>query len=189
MNNNHNTDVGNDIREYSSTKSKVIQTIKEWAIIPIAAIVTSVLFGVIFLIGVVPSGSMEPTIHSGSIFVGTRYTAPEDFQRGDKILFYHFSETFVKRVIGRPGDTVSFKDGDVYINGELYEEDYIPEGIPTVSITEEYIVPDECFFVLGDNREYSFDSRRWEYPFVRFAEVRARGILFVNIPWWDGNDE
>lgn len=119
-----NMDVGN-------TGGGFVRLVKEWAIFPIVAIVTSILFGVIFLIGVVPSGSMEPNIHAGSFFIGTRLTAPEDFKRGDAILFYHYNETFVKRLIGLPGDTVTLKDGDVYINGELLEEDYIPDGIPT----------------------------------------------------------
>lgn len=95
----------------------------------------------------------------------------------------------MKRVIGLPGDTVSFEDGNVYINGKRYEEDYLPAGTITDSTEGEYTVPEDCFFVLGDNRLYSYDSRLWEDPFVHYDDVEARGVWFVNIPWWSGRTE
>ena len=178
-----------EVKTEETTGSKLKKFVKEWAVLPITLLVTLFIFKVIISFGVVPTPSMEPTIHSGSLYVATRYTKPENFNRGDIILFNHFHSTYVKRVIGLPGDTVSFEDGNVYINGKRYEEDYLPAGTITDSTEGEYTVPEDCFFVLGDNRLYSYDSRLWEDPFVHYDDVEARGVWFVNIPWWSGRTE
>lgn len=72
---------------------------------------------------------------------------------------------YVKRVIGVPGDVVDIRNGKVYVNGnELNESSYLPEDVRTESfgtINFPYTVPDKSYFVLGDNRENSFDSRYW----------------------------
>jgi signal peptidase I len=90
-------------------------------------------------------------------------------QRGDVIVFHApppYDSDFIKRIIGLPGDIVMIKDGIVYINGQKLNEEYIPksfvtsekaflrEGIP-------YPVPSDFYFVMGDNRSYSSDSREW----------------------------
>ena len=133
-----------EVKTEETTGSKLKKFVKEWAVLPITLLVTLFIFKVIISFGVVPTPSMEPTIHSGSLYVATRYTKPENFNRGDIILFNHFDSTYVKRVIGLPGDTVSFEDGNVYINGKRYEEDYLPAGTITDSTEGEYTVPEDC---------------------------------------------
>ena len=75
-------------------------------------------------------------------------------------------ESYIKRVIGLPGEHVQIKDGKVYINGEELQEDYLPEGTITRQNTEdEYyldvIVPENCVFAMGDNRTQSTDCRKF----------------------------
>ena len=81
---------------------------------------------------------------------------------------YYFLEngkkSYIKRVIGLPGEHVEIKDGKVYINGEELAEDYLPEGTETTPVSGAYIdivVPDGYLYVLGDNRGGSTDSRRF----------------------------
>lgn len=81
---------------------------------------------------------------------------------------YYFLEngkiSYIKRVIGLPGEHVEIKDNKVYINGEELEEDYLADGVITTSVSGAYIdiiVPENCVYVLGDNRENSTDSRRF----------------------------
>ncbi len=109
--------------------------------------------------------SMFPTLESGQFLlverVSYRFSEPK---RGDIIIFEYPrapQEDFVKRVIGLPGETVEITGGDVYINGALLEEPYV-HGQRTlayrpISIT---LGPDE-YFVMGDNRNASSDSRTW----------------------------
>ncbi len=70
-------------------------------------------------------------------------------------------DSYIKRVIALPGEHVEIKDGNVYINGEKLQEDYLPEGIvtETESALDNFIVPENCVFAMGDNRSHSTDCR------------------------------
>ena len=109
----------------------------------------------------------------------------EEPQRGDIVIF-RFPDNekiyYVKRVIGLPGETVDIHDGHVYLNGseEPLEEGYIREPM----IPEEpahYEVPDGCYFMLGDNRNYSADARVWQNTYVKKEKIVAK-VLFRYFP-------
>ncbi|MCD8371223.1 MAG: signal peptidase I [Clostridiales bacterium] len=128
----------------------------------------------------VPSGSMENTIMTGDRVIGSRlsylFSEPE---RGDIVIF-HFPDNeaiyYVKRVIGLPGETVDIVNGTVYVNGEKLEESYIREPmIPDEPMHFE--VPEGCYFMLGDNRNYSADARVWENTYVKKEKIIAK-VLF-----------
>ena len=122
---------------------------------------------------VVPTGSMEKTIPTGSRMIGLRlaYTF-SDPERGDIIIFpnpFDAEEDYVKRIIGLPGETVIIENCEIYIydeNGTLkygpLEEPYI-NGTWTSDAgkTYEFHVPEDCYFVLGDNRNNSYDTIEW----------------------------
>lgn len=112
----------------------------------------------------VRGASMEPNFEDGQYLIineiGYRFEKPE---RGDVIVFRYPldpSEYFIKRVIGLPGDMVEIDDGRVFVNGNELEESYIPRGVFTYGKTKISLSPTE-YYVLGDNRPASSDSRRW----------------------------
>lgn len=118
---------------------------------------------------VVPSASMEPTIMTGDrTFVSPIPYYYKDPERGDIAIFHQGEELMVKRVIGLPGETIDMKDGKVYINGEVLDElAYLDASVQTLyeempyEVKEElpYIIPQDYYFMMGDNRMYSMDSR------------------------------
>ena len=145
----------------------------------VAIAVVLVLF--IIMNAKVPSGSMKDTINEGDRIVGLRlayaFSSPK---RGDIIIFKYpdnESTKYVKRVIGLPGDTVSFKDGDVYINGEKLNEPYLKTQHSTYTSVESYTVPEGSYFMLGDNRENSKDSRFWNNTYVKKQKILAK-VMF-----------
>mgnify|MGYP000789366860 CR=1 FL=1 len=88
----------------------------------------------------------------------------------------------VKRVIGLPGDTVSFSGGYVYINGQRLEEKYLDQQGGTISPDQSsFTVPEGCLFFLGDNRSGSNDARYWEESYIPVGNVKARVLLAISL--------
>lgn len=153
------------------------------------------LFRGVFLLGFVTSGSMEPTLPTHSVFLGWHLSylvGDPQPDRGDIMLFTsdELGETLVKRVIGLPGDTVSFDGGCVYVNGELLEEDYLSVQGATYPQNQgdSFTVPEDRVFLLGDNRNNSLDSRYWQDPFIPISNMQARAMvdfsLLPNNTWF-----
>lgn len=140
----------------------------------------------------VPTGSMESTIEVDDCILGFQqaYLFSEP-KRGDIIIFPwpdNPSVTYVKRIIGLPGETVEIKDGAVYINGTAIKENYLKEEM--YGSYGPYVVPEGCYFMLGDNRNTSQDSRKWENTFLREEDIMAR-VLFRYSPgfYWFSDEE
>lgn len=110
--------------------------------------------------------SMEPNFKNGNYLivdvVSYRFGEP---QRGDVIIFRYpgnLSTFYIKRIIGLPGDAVSFAGRKIFVNGSSLEEDYLPDETVTESpVKTEFVLGPEEYFVMGDNRAASFDSRSW----------------------------
>lgn len=149
-----------------------------------------VLFHYIWMLGRIPSESMESTLMVHDWTLGNRLAYRNGPPaRGDMIIFYSEEEeaSLCKRVIGLAGEEVSFVGGHVYIDGApLDESAYLDAGVVT-ECGESFTVPEGCVFVLGDNREVSLDSRWWENPYVDIGDIQSR-IFFVlpfhKLPFW-----
>lgn len=144
----------------------------------------------------ISSGSMLPTYQLGDHFIVEKFGSTAEVNRGEVIVFEFpedVSKDFVKRVIGMPGDTFEIKEKSVYINGQLVEEPFVQHTKYTNEpIRDDFgplsLGPDE-YFVMGDNREASYDSRWWG-PVKRDA-ILGR-VMYIYFPgnlgaedWWD----
>lgn len=151
------------------------------------AVLILVVLVVVFLVkrfvlinAVIPSGSMENTIMTGDQIFGSRLSYEfGDPQRGDIAIFRYpdnEEELFIKRIIGLPGEKVEIIDGKVYINdsSKPLEEDYLKET-PTGSFGP-YYVPEDSYFMLGDNRNDSRDSRWWNNTYVKRDKILAKAV-------------
>ncbi|MCR4789371.1 MAG: signal peptidase I [Lachnospiraceae bacterium] len=131
-------------------------------------------FGIIFFVlgtSYIPSASMEPTLNVGKKYPYFKMSyiinGPE---RSDIVIYDKKGTVYCKRVIGLPGDHIELKDGNVYINGDLFEESYA-NGNTYAVLNDTFDVPEGEYFVMGDNRENSNDSRFWEYPYVKRVQI------------------
>lgn len=133
----------------------------------------------------VPSTSMVPTLQVQDIEISSKlhyfFKAPE---RGDIVIFYRdndpkFEKLLTKRVIGIPGDKIEIKNKILYINDVAYNEPYLAKdaGENFGPVT----VPEDQYFMLGDNRYYSLDARFWEETFVSSKNIIGKVIYILHI--------
>ncbi len=178
-----------EANEEQSRKEKRKNVI-EWVIYAVIFLTVFIIFHFFLMLGRIPSESMEPTLMIHDWTVGDR-NAYDDAkpQRGDIVIFYLEEEDkdLVKRVIGLPGETVSFVGGHVYIDGEALDESaYLDDSVVT-ECEETFTVPEDSYFMLGDNREMSLDARYWEDPYITVEDMRAKVftvIPFHKLPWF-----
>jgi len=148
-------------------------------LIPALAIALAAAINTFWLINAyVPSESMEPNIPKKSMALGLRTAYNAELpQTGDVIFFRHEelgNNLLVKRVVALPGQTVAIEAGRVYIDGDILEEPYIEEfSQDNFGLLR---VPKDCYFVLGDNRLLSRDSRYWDEPYVHREEIVGKAV-------------
>ena len=155
-----------------------------WEYIKMIIFVVVVVFivnNVLLINAKIPSESMEDTIMTGDRIFGNRLAyINKDPQRFDIVIFkYPDDETqlFIKRVIGLPGETVEIRDGKVYIDGSEtpLDDSFTPE--PPQGDWGPEVVPEGSYFMLGDNRNRSKDSRFWTNTFVKKEKILGKAVL------------
>lgn len=163
----------------SSLKAELMSWLQ---ILVTAACIAFVLNTFIIANSRVPSGSMENTIMTNDRVIGFRLSYLfSDPARGD-IAIFRFpddeSTYYVKRIIGMPGDTVDIIDGQVYLNGSEtpLDEPYLREEME-IEMPMHFEVPEDSYFMMGDNRNYSYDARYWKNTYVKRKKIIAK-VLF-----------
>ena len=122
--------------------------------------------------------SMVPTLSDGQIVVSVKTT---DFRPGDIAAFYHGNKLLIKRFIAGPSDWVNIdEDGSVYINGAELDEPYLTEkAFGETNITLPYQVPDKRYFLMGDNRDVSIDSRNTAVGCVAADQIVGKVVFRI----------
>lgn len=183
--------------------------LRDWSeALIIAAVLALIIRSFVVQAFKIPSGSMEDTLLIGDHllvnkfiygitlpFSDEHYMSMREPQTGDVIVFefpedrdkpFYKRKDFIKRVIGTPGDTIAIRDKQVYLNGkpfsideQVFKEPNLTNG-PRDNMKTITIPPDK-FFVMGDNRDRSYDSRFW--GFVDKASIK--GMAFIKYWSWD----
>lgn len=164
--------------------------------IVVALVIAFVIRTFIFVPVIVEGESMMPTLHNADRMIVSKISNyVGELDRGDIVVFHATeSKDYIKRVIAIPGDTLEYRDDVLYINGEAVEEPYLDEfrtqmnGFPLTEnftleqVTGESVVPEDSYFVMGDNRQNSKDSR--EIGFVSKEEIVGK----TNFIFWPLDD-
>ena len=138
-----------------------------------------VVFQSFCFIASVPTGSMENTIPIGAQVLTTRVFNKDNIERGDIVVFdsEELGVVLIKRCLGLPGDKIVFDDmGRVFINGEVYRESYVSSRS---DFQGEFVVPEDCYFFVGDNRGGSYDARYWGNPYIHKDFVKGKGVFVI----------
>lgn len=135
---------------------------------------------------IVQGSSMEPNLHTGERLAASPipYWFGEP-QHGDIVMLHPVEEdgpSLVKRIIGLPNETVEFRDKQLYIDGVLQDEPYVAEACRFKCADEIWELSENEYFIMGDNRNTSYDSRN--YGAVMSDKIMAR----VFMRWWPVND-
>jgi len=140
--------------------------IRNWLRDIVFAALTAILIVVFVVQPVKVEGtSMEPRLYDQErIFVNKFLYRVSDIQRGDIVVFWYPKDpgkSFIKRVVGLPGEEVWIESGVVYVNGKRLDEPYVPGRFFDPASLEPLVVESKSYFVLGDHRNSSNDSRSW----------------------------
>ena len=171
-------DAAGKINSPAALRKEIISWVK---VIVFAVLAAYLINNFVLVNAAVPTGSMENTIMSGDRIVAFRlsymFSEPDRFD----IIVHKFPDDgetlFIKRIIGLPGDVVEIIDGRVFLNGdsEPLDEPFV-RGVPHGN-SGPFTIPENSYFVMGDNRNSSSDSREWVNRFVHRDQILGRAVF------------
>jgi signal peptidase I len=176
----HGNEAASNAGPSAATRSQPLPVMAVWARDLLVSLAISA-FIIIFLYQPVKveGTSMMPGLQDQErIFVNKFVYRWEPIERGDIVVFRYprdTSKSYIKRVIGVAGDRIRIEDGQVYVNGEALAEDYVPSDYADARSWEEKVVPRNSFFVLGDHRTMSNDSR--DFGFVNERYIYGKAVF------------
>lgn len=182
-------DGGKKSKRPKQPKSKTRETVDFFIPIVCAVILAIILKLFVFANAVVPTGSMLNTIQEGDCIIASRLAYINDEPERYDIVIFHFPDDeeqyYVKRIIGLPGETVQVVEGVVYVtttDGETIQLDdsFVTNCEPTGDFGP-YTVPEGCYFMMGDNRNDSWDSRYWDNKYVERDKIIGK-VIFKYYP-------
>ncbi|MGI6020265.1 MAG: signal peptidase I [Lachnospiraceae bacterium] len=170
----------------SVEKNSVLKELLEYVItLAVVLVVYLLLTSFVIINAQIPSESMVSTVMKNDRVFGNRLSyINKDPERFDIVIFKYpdnEKQLFIKRIIGLPGETVHIRDGKVYINDseEPLDDSFINEPQePEYDNTElVFEVPDDSYFMMGDNRNHSNDSRYWKNHYVKRDKILGKAVL------------
>ncbi len=176
-------------KEEKGEETSFFRELLSWVMVFVGAFVVAyIITNYIIVNATVPTGSMKTTIMEGDKVIGFRLAYKfGDPKRGDIVMFNAPDKKgviYIKRLIGMPGDHIKIAEGKLYINGKEQNEKYV-HGQPTYAydnylqqdqdLVFECVVPKDCYFMMGDNRTGSSDSRVWGT--VKRDELIAKAFI------------
>ena len=164
------------------SRNRSFQLIKSTVSVIIVAAAAAVLLATLmFPVLRIYGTSMTPTLNEGDIVVSVKGT---NLKRGDVIVFYYNNKILCKRLIGKPGDWIDIdKNGNVSVNNVQLDETYLPEkALGDCNIELPYQVPENRYFVMGDHRSVSVDSRNTQIGCISEEQIVGR-IIFSILPF------
>lgn len=162
----------------------VVFDLTKWLIVALVIIILVNSFWV--SIFVVDGQSMEPTLHNGEVVMMSKsfYRGDSKPARGDAVVVQYpgdpDNKKYVKRVIGLPGETVQISNGKVYLNKKLLREAYLENGVDTVPAGK-WVLEESQYFLMGDNRNNSNDSRYFGPVEQRFFVGKALSVVIPSL--------
>ena len=159
-------------RRYSRTLKSTVAIL---VVVAAAAILVATLWMPVLRIY---GASMTPTLEDGQIVVSVKSSS---FEPGDIVAFYHGNKLLIKRFIAGSADWVDIDaDGNVSVNGTVLDEPYISEkAYGEINITLPYQVPDKRYFLMGDNRDVSVDSRNTAVGCVSDEQIVGKVVFRI----------
>lgn len=159
----------------------VKRLIKEYGIYVLIIVIVILIKTYLFAPIMVKGESMYPTLHNKDIMIldkiKYRYSSVDRF---DIVVIRNDGKNIIKRIIGLPGDSIDYIDSNLYINGKLYVEKYLDDDVKTLLNGADFEVdniPDDYYFVLGDNREVSKDSR--SIGLIKKKDIEGKATITI----------